>query len=178
MSLRSFEGVLPVIENDAYIDEAATVIGDVHIGAESSVWPGCVLRGDVNHIRIGTRTNIQDGSILHVSHGSEYYPQGFPLLIGDEVTVGHGAVIHACSIGDRCLIGMGSIVLDGAVLEGEVMLGAGSLVAPGAHLEAGYLWLGSPARRVRKLSDKEKDFLHYSAEHYVSLKNRHLSSAC
>jgi len=173
MSLRSFEGGQPVIGDDAYIDEAATVIGDVHIGTESSVWPGCVLRGDVNHIRIGARTNIQDGSILHVSHGSEYYPQGYPLLIGDEVTVGHGAVIHACSIGDRCLIGMGSIVLDGAIVEDDVMLGAGSLVAPGDHLEAGYLWLGSPARRVRKLSDKERDFLRYSAEHYVRLKNRH-----
>jgi carbonic anhydrase/acetyltransferase-like protein (isoleucine patch superfamily) len=178
MSLRPFEGVLPVIGENALIDEAATVIGDVHIGAESSVWPGCVLRGDVNHIRIGARTNIQDGSILHVSHASEYYPEGFPLIIGDEVTVGHGAVIHACSIGNRCLVGMGSIVLDGAVLEDEVMLGAGSLVAPGTVLDGGYLWLGSPARRVRKLTDKEQGFLRYSAEHYVRLKNRHQSTEC
>lgn len=178
MSVRAFEGILPTIGGAVFIDEAATVIGDVHIGAESSVWPGCVLRGDVNHIHIGARTNIQDGSILHVSHGSEYQTQGFPLIIGDEVTIGHHAVVHACSIGDRCLIGMGSIVLDGAVLEDEVMLGAGSLVAPGKCLEGGYLWLGSPARRARKLTDKERAFLRYSAEHYVRLKDRHLATAC
>lgn len=178
MSVRSFEGVRPQLSEGVYIDEAATVIGDVQIGADSSVWPGCVLRGDVHHIRVGARTNIQDGSVLHVSHDSTYHPGGFPLIIGDDVTIGHNATVHACNVGDRCLIGMGCVVLDGAVLEDEVMLGAGSLVSPGKRLKSGYLWLGQPARRVRPLSDEEKVFLRYSAEHYVRLKNRHLVETC
>jgi len=178
MSVRSFEGVSPGLGEAVYVDEAATIIGDVQIGANSSVWPACVLRGDVHRIRIGARTNIQDGSVLHVSHDSAYHPGGFPLIIGDEVTIGHNAVVHACTVGDRCLLGMGCIVLDGAVLEDEVMLGAGSLVAPGKRLKSGYLWLGQPARRVRPLTDEEKLFLRYSAEHYVRLKNRHLAEPC
>jgi len=178
MSIRSFEGVTPSLGVGVYIDEAATVIGDVQIGTNSSVWPGCVLRGDVHHIRIGARTNIQDGSVLHVTHASEYRPEGYPLIIGDDVTVGHNAVLHACTVGNRCLIGMGSVVLDNAVLEDEVMLGAGSLVSPGKRLTSGYLWLGQPARRVRPLTDEEQMFLRYSAEHYVRLKNRHLAESC
>ncbi len=175
MSVRRFEGSAPQLAEGVYIDEAASVIGDVHLGQDSSVWPGCVLRGDVHHIRIGSRTNIQDGSVLHVSHDSDYHPGGFPLIIGDDVTVGHNATVHACTVGDRCLIGMGCIVLDGAVLEDEVMLGAGSVVSPGKRLASGYLWLGQPARRIRPLSDEEMVFLRYSAEHYVRLKNRHLA---
>jgi len=158
---------------NAYIDEAALVIGDVEIGDDTSVWPMCVIRGDIHHIRIGGRTNIQDGSVLHVTHDSEYKRGGSPLIIGHEVTVGHQATLHACTVGDQCLIGMGSIVLDGAVIENGAMLGAGSLVNPGKIIEGGYLWLGRPARRVRKLTDKEKAYLKYSAAHYVKLQRRH-----
>ncbi len=173
MSIRSFSGITPQIATTAYIDEAAMVIGDVQIGEQSSVWPSTVIRGDVEKIRIGASSNIQDGSVLHVSHDSEYAPGGKPLLIGDGVTVGHKVILHGCTVQDYVLVGMGAIVLDGAILESEVMLGAGSLVSPGKVLEGGYLWLGSPAKRVRPLSDKERAFLRYSAEHYQRLKDRY-----
>jgi len=171
--IRSFESTSPQIAESAYIDEAALVIGDVEIGEDSSVWPMCVIRGDIHHIHIGESTNIQDGSVLHVTHDSEYKPGGSPLLIGDEVTVGHQVTLHACTIGDRCLIGMGSIILDDAIIETGALVGAGSLVNPGKHIEGGYLWLGRPARRVRQLTEKEKAYLKYSAAHYVKLQHRH-----
>ena len=156
---RSFEGIQPRVASGVFIDETAVVIGDVEIGADSSVWPASVIRGDVNFIRIGERTNIQDGSILHVSHDGPYKPGGSPLLIGDDVTVGHKVVLHACTVEDCCLIGMGSVVLDDAIIESGSLLGAGSLVNPGKRIESGYLWLGQPARRVRALSEKEKAYL-------------------
>lgn len=171
--IRPFENTVPKIADGVYIDEAALVIGDVEIGEDSSVWPMCVVRGDINHIRIGSSTNIQDGSILHVTHDSEYKPGGSPLIIGNEVTVGHQATLHACTVEDQCLIGMGSIVLDDAVIGAGAMLGAGSVVNPGKHIEGGYLWLGRPARRVRELTEKEKAYLKYSAAHYVKLQRRH-----
>jgi len=133
----------------------------------------CVVRGDIHHIHIGNGTNIQDGSILHVTHDSEYKPGGSPLIIGNEVTVGHRATLHSCTLEDQCLIGMGSIVLDDAVIGAGAMLGAGSVVNPGKHIEGGYLWLGQPARRVRELTEKEKAYLKYSAAHYVKLQRRH-----
>ncbi len=173
MTIRTFENHRPDIDTTAFVDASAVVTGNVVIGADASVWPMCSIRGDIHSIRIGARSNIQDGSILHVSHASEFAPEGFPLTIGDDVTVGHNAVIHACTIADLCLIGMGSVILDGAVVQRGAMLGAGSLVSPGKVLEGGYLWLGSPARRVRELSDREREFLSYSASHYVELKNRH-----
>lgn len=171
MTIRDFEQHSPAIHASVYIDESAVVIGQVSIGAESSVWPLTVIRGDIQYIRIGQRTNIQDGSVLHVTHGSEFcaQPEGYPLTIGDDVTVGHKAVLHACTIGNRCLIGMGAIVLDGAVIESEVIVGAGSTVPPNKTLESGYLWLGSPVKRVRELSTKERQFLRYSAQHYTKL---------
>lgn len=174
MTVRSFESSMPQIDSSAYIDSTALVSGDVQIGADSSIWPMSVVRGDVNYIRIGERTNIQDGSVLHVTHASREYTteSGFPLIIGNDVTVGHKALLHACTIGDFCLIGMGAIVMDGVIIEDETLVAAGSLVTPGKHLEAGYLWTGSPARRQRPLTDKEKRYLRYSAEHYVRLKNR------
>ncbi|RMG56769.1 MAG: gamma carbonic anhydrase family protein [Gammaproteobacteria bacterium] len=176
MKLRAFEGRSPQLGERVFVDEAAVIIGDVVLGDDCSVWPGTVIRGDIHYIRIGARTNVQDNSTLHVTHASEYTaPDGYPLHIGDEVTIGHGAIVHACTIGNRCLIGMGSIVLDGAVLEDEVLLGAGSLVAPGKQLEGGYLWLGRPARRARPLTEREREYLRYSAEHYVRLKDRFLS---
>lgn len=174
MTIRNFESHLPDIDPSCYIDKMALVSGEVTIGKDSSVWPMSVIRGDVNYINIGERTNIQDGSVLHVTHASKEYTTetGYPLIIGDDVTVGHKALLHACTIGDRCLIGMGAIVMDGVVIEDETIIAAGSLVTPGKHLESGYLWSGSPARKTRLLKDKEKEYLKYSAMHYVRLKNR------
>jgi len=163
----------PDIAATAWVDEQATVIGQVSIDADSSVWPQVVIRGDIHRIEIGARSNIQDGSVLHVTHDSQYSPGGSPLLIGDDVTVGHNATLHACTIGNGCLIGMGSIVLDKAVLEPGVMLGAGALVSPGKTLEGGYLWVGAPARRARPLSNEEREYLFYSARHYVRLMRNH-----
>lgn len=157
----------------AYVDEQALVLGDVEIGADSSVWPMTVVRGDVNRIRIGERTNIQDGSVLHVTHDGEFDPGGSPLIVGSEVTVGHKVVLHACTVEDRCLIGMGAVVLDGAVVKSGAMVGAGALVSPGKVLDGGYLYLGAPARQARALTERERSFLEYSAAHYVRLKNRH-----
>lgn len=174
--IRTYEQHTPVVADSAFIDETALVSGDVVIGDESSVWPMTVIRGDVHYIRIGDRTNIQDGSVLHVSHDSEYNPGGAPLVIGHDVTVGHKALLHACTVGDRCLVGMGSIVLDDAVLEPEVLLGAGSLVNSGKVLEGGYLWFGQPAKKIRPLTEKERAYLKYSAEHYVRLLHRHQAS--
>ncbi len=173
MNIREFEGKLPKIAETAYIDESAVVIGEVEIGADSSVWPQCVLRGDIHYIRIGARTNIQDGSVIHVTHDSEFDPGGHPVIVGDEVTVGHQVVLHGCTIEDNCLIGMGSVILDGAVIRSGAMIGAGSLVSPGKELEGGWLWLGRPAKRIRPLSDQERAFLRYSPDHYARLKDRH-----
>ena len=175
MTIRKFENTTPEVAETAFVDEASVVTGDVKIGADSSVWPMCSIRGDIHSIRIGERTNIQDGSVLHVTHDSEYAPGGNALEIGNDVTVGHNVVLHACTIEGECLIGMGSIVLDGAVVQRGAMVGAGSLVSPGKVLEGGYLWLGSPVKRARELSDKEKSFFKYSAQHYVELKNRHMA---
>lgn len=176
MTIRRFEGHTPEIAASAFIDDSAVVIGDVVIGADSSIWPLTAIRGDVERIRIGVRSNIQDGSVLHVTHDSEFARGGFPLTVGDNVTVGHKVILHACTIGNHVLVGMGSTVLDGAVLEDGAMLGANSLVSPGKVLEGGYLWLGSPARKVRALRDSEREWLRYSAQHYVELKNRHLQN--
>jgi carbonic anhydrase/acetyltransferase-like protein (isoleucine patch superfamily) len=134
-----------------------------------------VARGDVNTITIGARTNIQDGTILHVSHDSEFAPGGFPLVIGADITVGHQAILHGCTIEDRCLIGMAATVMDGAIVRSGAIVGAGSLVPPGKDLQGGYLWVGSPVRQARELRDEEKAFLDYSARHYVELKNRHMA---
>ena len=176
MNVRNFEDKSPRIAESAYIDPAAVVIGDVVIGADSSIWPGTVLRGDEQAIRIGERTNLQDGTVVHVTHDGPYTPGGFPTLIGSRVTVGHRAVIHACTIENDCLIGMNAVILDGAVVRSNTIVAAGSVVGPGKELEGGYLWLGSPARRIRPLSPEEQASLRYSGDHYVQLKNRH--SAC
>ena len=176
MTVRSFENMAPRIAASAYVDECALVVGDVTIGDDALLWPNVVARGDVNSIEVGARTNIQDGTILHVSHDSEYAPGGFPLKLGADITVGHQAILHGCTVEDRCLIGMAATVMDGAIVRSGAIIGAGSLVPPGRELEGGYLWVGSPARRVRALRDSEIAFLNYSAGHYVELKNRHLAS--
>ena len=174
MAVRSFDGNTPVLGERLYIDDSAVIIGRVTIGDDSSIWPTVVARGDVHQITIGTRTNVQDGAVLHVTHPSQYGPAGAPLVIGDEVTVGHRAVLHACTVGNRCLIGMGAVVMDEAVIQDNVVLGAGSLVSPHKVLESGFLYLGSPARKVRALTEAEIDFLAYSADHYVHLKDKYL----
>jgi carbonic anhydrase/acetyltransferase-like protein (isoleucine patch superfamily) len=162
--IRSFNNINPEIHETAYIDEQSTVIGNVKIGKDSAIWPQVVVRGDINSITIGDRTNIQDGSILHVTHASDFCPSGYSLSIGNDVTVGHSAVIHACTIKDTVLIGMGSIILDGAVINSNCMLAAGALVGPGKELESGFLYVGSPAKKLRELSEREMKFLSYSAK--------------
>ncbi|MDT8410735.1 MAG: gamma carbonic anhydrase family protein [Wenzhouxiangellaceae bacterium] len=174
LSIRKFQQQSPSIGERVWVDPLATVIGQVELGDDVSVWPGVVLRGDVNRIRIGARSNIQDGTIGHVTHAGPYSPGGLPLTVGEDVTVGHAAVLHACTIGDRCLIGMGALVLDGAVIEHDVMLAAGALVSPGKRLEAGWLYRGRPARPVRRLDEAELEMLKYSAVNYVRLKNQYL----
>lgn len=174
MPIREFDGQAPRIAASAYIDASAVVIGDVTIGEHTSLWPTVVARGDVNAIVIGDYTNIQDGAVLHGTHDGEFTPGGYSVTIGNRVTVGHKAVVHACKVGDLCLIGMAATIMDGAVLQPRLILGAGSLVPPGKELEGGSLWVGSPARRVRALTDRELESLDYSALHYAKLKDRHL----
>ena len=173
--LRSFKGIMPTLGARAYVDPAATVIGDVVLGDDVSIWPGAVLRGDVHVIRIGARSNVQDGSIIHVTHDGPYSPGGFPALVGEGVTIGHAAVIHACTIEDYCLIGMHATVLDGVVVKKYGFVGAGSVVPPGKIVGERELWLGNPAQRIRLLTEKQIEQLHYSADHYVRLKDAYLA---
>lgn len=174
--IRAFEEKQPRIAADAWVDDTAVVIGDVSLGSGSSIWPLCVVRGDIHLIEIGTATNIQDGCVLHVSHDSRFMPGGAPVIIHECVTVGHQVVLHGCEIQDHCLVGIGSRVLDRAVLKPRTLLGAGSLVTPGQVLEGGFLWLGVPARRVRVLTDQELEYFDYSAMNYVQLAARHRAS--
>ncbi len=175
MSIIYYKDHIPDIGNNCFIDNSAQVIGQVTIGDDSSVWPLVSIRGDVNSIRIGKRTNIQDNSVLHVSHESiQTPPGGFSLFIGDNVTVGHGVILHGCSIGNNCLIGMGSNVLDGAVVEENVMIAAGSLIAQNKKVSSGFLWMGRPAKPIRELTEEEIDWIAYSAQHYQKLKDDYL----
>lgn len=173
MTIRNFEATQPILGPGVYIDPQAVVIGDVILGDDSSIWPMASIRGDVNTIQIGKRTNIQDNSTLHATHDSNYHPGGIATIIGDDVTVGHQVVLHACTIGDRCLIGMGSIIMDQAIVASDVIVGAGSLITQNSQLESGYLYIGRPARKLRALSDKEKTYIKYSARNYVRLKDRY-----
>ncbi len=175
-SLRPYLGRMPRAGARCYIDPAACVIGDVELGEDVSFWPCAVARGDVNFIRIGARSNIQDGAVLHVTHDGPYSPGGAPLVIGSDVTVGHGAILHGCTVEDLCLIGMHATVLDGAVIGRGAMVGAGALVPPGRHVGAGELWLGNPARAARTLDARELEQLRYSAQHYVRLKDAYLGA--
>lgn len=173
MPLRTFRGNTPVVDPSAYIDDMAVVIGDVVIGPDSSVWPMVSIRGDVNPIRIGARTSIQDGTVIHVTSPNPGAPQGVPAVVGDDVTVGHRCMLHACTIENGCLIGMGSTILDRAVVRSGVLLGAGSLVTEGKELEGGYLWMGRPAKKVRPLAPEELETIRQSAAHYAKLKDHY-----
>lgn len=177
MTIRSYLDHTPMLADRVFVDESAIVIGRVSLGVDVSVWPLTVIRGDVHEISIGDRTNIQDGSVLHLTSPESFPPHGFPLRIGADVTVGHKAILHGCTIGDRVLVGMGSIIMDGAVVESDVIVGGGSVVSPGKVLPSGGLYVGSPAKRVRDLRQEELDFLRYSAAHYVKLKDLHISSS-
>lgn len=172
--LRPYKDLSPKQGDRVMIDSSSVVIGDVRIGDDVSIWPLVAIRGDVNYVSIGARTNIQDGSVLHVTHKSSYNPEGNPLIVGEEVTVGHKVMLHGCTIGNRVLVGMGSILLDGAVIEDEVMIGAGSLVPQNKRLESGFLYLGSPVKQIRPLTEAEKEGLKYSANNYVKWKNDYL----
>jgi carbonic anhydrase/acetyltransferase-like protein (isoleucine patch superfamily) len=174
--IETFQGIAPQIGREVYIADSAVVIGDVVLGDNVSIWPMTAIRGDVNHIRIGNETNIQDGSVLHVTQKTASNPAGHPLIIGHGVTVGHRVVLHGCTIGDLCLIGIGAIVMDGAVVEDQVMIGAGALVAPGKRLESGFLYVGSPARQARPLKESERAFFEISKNGYVRLKNLHAAA--
>lgn len=176
MKIRAFRGKQPVFGQAVFLDPTAVVIGDVELGDDCSVWPQTVIRGDMHSICIGARTSVQDGSVLHITHAGPFNPDGYPLQIGDDVTIGHKVLPHGCTVGSRVLIGMGSIVMDGAVIEDEVILGAGSLVPAQRTLESGYLYMGSPAKQVRPLTEKELSFFTYTAGNYVRLKNEHIDA--
>jgi carbonic anhydrase/acetyltransferase-like protein (isoleucine patch superfamily) len=177
MNIRPYRNQLPRLGTRTYVDPAAVLIGDVELGDDVSLWPCTVVRGDVNFIRIGARTNIQDGAVLHVTHDGPYTPGGFPLVIGADVTVGHSAILHACTVEDACLIGMHATVLDGAVVRKHAFVAAGAVVAPGKIVGEGELWMGNPARCVRKLDANQIEQLYYSAKHYVKLKDEYLNAA-
>ncbi len=176
MTIRRFEKFTPQIADSAYVDPLALIIGQVTIGEQASIWPQVVARGDVQAIHIGARTNVQDNAVLHVTHDGPYSVGGRALNIGEAVTVGHQATLHACTVEHHCLIGVGAIVLDGAHLEPYVLLGAGSLVPPNKRLTGGYLWRGNPVQQARPLTEKELAFFDYSANQYVRLAQRHLAS--
>jgi len=173
MNVRPYQGMTPQLADNVFVDPSAVVLGDVEIGAHSSVWPMTVIRGDMHRIRIGQYSSIQDGSVLHITHAGPYNPDGFPLIIGDHVTVGHQAMLHGCTLGSRILVGMGAMIMDGAIVEDEVIVGAGSLVPPGKTLKSGYLYVGRPAKPQRELTQKEKEFFTYTAENYARLAGKH-----
>lgn len=174
--LRPYRGILPTLGARAYVDPQAVVIGQVTLGEDASVWPMAVLRGDVNAIRVGARSNVQDGSVLHVTHDGPYSPGGLPLVVGEEVTVGHQVVLHACTLGNRILVGMGAVVLDGAVIEDEVIVAAGSVVPPRKRLASRQLWVGNPVRALRPLTEAELAQFEYLAKHYVRIKDEYLAA--
>ncbi|MCK9502722.1 MAG: gamma carbonic anhydrase family protein [Porticoccaceae bacterium] len=175
MAVRTFKGISPQLGERVYVDPAATVIGDVVLGDDVSVWPGAVVRGDMHKIRIGNRSNVQDNAVLHITHASDYNPEGWPLIIGDDVVIGHRALLHGCTLGNRILVGNGAIVNDGAIVDDEVIIGAGCVVPPGKHLESGYVYVGNPCKQGRALKDSERSFFRYSPANYVKLKDQYLA---
>jgi len=177
-NFRSYRNITPILGEDVYVDQSAVLVGDITLGNDSSIWPLVAARGDVNTITIGARTNIQDGTVLHVTRKSTNNPDGNPLVIGDDVTVGHKCMLHGCNLGSRILVGMGAIIMDGAVVKDDVFIGAGSLVPPNKVLESGYLYVGNPVKQVRELKESESSFLKQSAINYVELKDEYLADNC
>jgi carbonic anhydrase/acetyltransferase-like protein (isoleucine patch superfamily) len=173
-NLKSYNSITPTLGKGIYIDESAVLYGDITIKDDVSIWPLVAARGDVNTIYIGERSNIQDGSVLHVTRKSPTNPNGNPLYIGDDVTVGHKAMLHGCTIGNRVLVGMGAIVMDGAIVGDDCIVGAGSLIPPHKKLEAGFLYVGNPVKQARRLKEAEIEFLKTSALNYVKLKDEYL----
>lgn len=174
-NIRSFGGQWPLIGARVLIDPSAVVIGDVVLADDVSVWPQAAIRGDMHRIRVGERSSVQDGCVLHITHAGPFNPDGWPLEIGCDVTIGHNATLHGCTIGNRVLVGMGATIMDGAVVEDDVVIAAGALVTPGKRLRSGHLYAGSPAREVRELGEREMAYFCYSAGNYVKLKDRHLA---
>ncbi len=174
-TLRSYQGVFPSLGDNIYIDDSAVLVGDITLADDVSIWPLVAARGDVNFMKIGAHTNIQDGTILHVTRKSAHNPKGNPLIIGADVTVGHHCMLHGCQLGDRILVGMGAIIMDGAVIEDDVFIGAGSLVPPNKILKSGFLYVGNPVKQVRPLKESEANFLKQSALNYVELKNDYIA---
>ncbi|MEM0515750.1 gamma carbonic anhydrase family protein [Pseudoalteromonas sp. YIC-827] len=175
MSLQSYKDKSPLVHESAYIHESAVIVGDVEIAEDASIWPLVAARGDVNYMRVGKRSNIQDGTVLHLTRASASNPEGYPLIIGDDVTVGHKAMLHGCRLGNRILVGMGAIIMDNVIVEDDVIIGGGALVPPNKTLESGYLYVGSPVKQARPLSDEERAFLKVSADNYVRLKDEYLN---
>ena len=175
-SLRTFAGNTPVIGKRVLIDPSAVVLGEVTLEDDVSVWPQVAIRGDMHRIRVGARSSVQDGSVLHITHDGPYNPGGWPLEIGCDVTIGHSATLHGCTIGDRVLVGMSATVMDGAIVENNVVIAAGALVTPGKRLRSGYLYAGTPAREIRELTQGELDYFTYSANNYVKLKDQHIAA--
>ncbi|WP_416138325.1 gamma carbonic anhydrase family protein [Halomonas sp. HK25] len=175
-AIRPWKGITPQLGARVYVDPASLVLGDVTLGDDSSVWPMSVVRGDMHRIRIGARVSVQDGCVLHITHASDFNPGGFPLTIGDDVTIGHKAILHGATLGSRILVGMGAIVMDGAVVEDEVIIAAGAVVTPGKRLESGYVYAGNPAKALRPLKEKERAFFPYTAGNYVRLKDEYLAA--
>ncbi|MEZ5502815.1 MAG: gamma carbonic anhydrase family protein [Halioglobus sp.] len=174
-NLRSFQGKVPLIGQRVLIDPSAVVLGEVTLEDDVSVWPQAAIRGDMHRIRVGARTSVQDGSVLHITHAGPFNPEGWPLEIGCDVTIGHRAVLHGCSVGDRVLVGMSATVMDGAIVEDDVVIAAGALVTPGKRLRSGHLYAGSPAREIRPLRENELAYFTYSAGNYVRLKDQHIA---
>ncbi|MFN7902316.1 MAG: gamma carbonic anhydrase family protein [Holosporales bacterium] len=158
-----FQGIMPRLALGAWVAPGAAVIGDVTLGEKSSIWFNCTVRGDVNYVRVGARTNVQDNTCIHVTRVTH------PTIIGAGITIGHGAVLHGCVLEDDCFIGMGAVILDGAVVESGAYVAAGALVTPGKRVKAGELWAGRPAKMLRSVTDEEKAFIAISAENYVRL---------
>ncbi len=173
-NIKSYKRITPTIKENCYIDDSAVLYGDITLGEDVSIWPLVAARGDVNTISIGARTNVQDGSVLHVTRKSQGNPTGNPLIIGEDVTIGHKAMLHGCELGDRILVGMGAIIMDGVVVESDVIIGAGSLVPPNKRLESGYLYVGNPVKQARQLKEDERAFLTISSNNYVLLKNEYI----
>jgi len=174
-NLRPYKGILPIVHKSNYIDTSAVLVGDITLAEDVSIWPLVAARGDVNSMVIGARSNVQDGSVLHVTHKNKENPNGYPLVIGEDVTIGHKCMLHGCTLGNRILVGMGTIILDNTIIEDDVFIGAGSLVPSNKTLVSGYLYLGNPVKQIRPLKDSELAFLKKSAMLYVNNKNDYLN---